>query len=565
MKRNLKQFTHSYRKKIKVLSVICCLLLSIMHLSSYVKATSGITSALSMANVLNQVSANSCSVNTDKNTVTLLKNIEISESLSITDGTIILDLNGQILKGNENTTFEPGIETIQVYNNANLTIIDNKETGKVIGGMGSSSETMDDDGYAGGDAIHVFDGILTIKDGIILGGDGGGGCTGGDAGNDITVDGGKVIINDGTFDAVIGQVGDTAGISGNGLNVKGGDVTITGGTFTGANSGNRSSAVVISAGTVSISGGTFSVEEYPYDWRPAIDAASIPSIIKGGYAAYDNSVPPAIIPNEKLSRATYIKVMPIVYTASFNLNGKPGIAPISQTIAHGSRLSAPDEPVAVGYTFGGWYQEKECINKWNFTTGTITANMTLYAKWDLSTYAITYELNGGSNAPSNPEAYTIESDDINLAIPSKKGFTFTGWTINGISTPQPDMIITKGSRGDKTFIANWTPNIYPVILDGNGGNGSSLTNYTYGKSIALPTDYTKSGYTFAGWYDNPQFNGAPVKIISADQDGSITFYALWVKDNATDTKDNSNIWFWALLALASAYVGGSSIKHKYAK
>ena len=76
----------------------------------------------------------------------------------------------------------------------------------------------------------------------------------------------------------------------------------------------------------------------------------------------------------------YIK--PITYTVAFNANGH-GTAPSAQSgIAAGGKVTEPNPaPTAASWTFGGWYEEQSCTSKWDFATDTVTADITLYAKW----------------------------------------------------------------------------------------------------------------------------------------------------------------------------------------
>ena len=71
---------------------------------------------------------------------------------------------------------------------------------------------------------------------------------------------------------------------------------------------------------------------------------------------------------------------PTTYTVTFNVQGH-GSAPASQTVAKNGKVTEPTAPTADGYSFGGWYKEAGCTNKWNFTSDTVTGNTTLYAKW----------------------------------------------------------------------------------------------------------------------------------------------------------------------------------------
>ena len=165
--------------------------------------------------------------------------------------------------------------------------------------------------------------------------------------------------------------------------------------------------------------------------------------------------------------------------------------------------------------------------------------MTLSAKWNAITYNITYSLNGGNLAEgiTNPKNYTIETASFTLNNPQKDGYTFTGWTGSNGTTPNTTVTISKGTTGDKEFIANWKANEYIVTFNPDEGtvNPSSKT-VTYNESYGqLPTPM-KTGYKFNGWYT--ELNGAGTKItdqsivtITANQ----TLYASWSVKSYTIT------------------------------
>ncbi len=69
------------------------------------------------------------------------------------------------------------------------------------------------------------------------------------------------------------------------------------------------------------------------------------------------------------------------YTVTFNPKGGDSVA--SQSIPYGGKVTEPSAPTFLNYTFDGWFKEFSCINVWNFTTDTVTANITLHAKWTL--------------------------------------------------------------------------------------------------------------------------------------------------------------------------------------
>lgn len=82
------------------------------------------------------------------------------------------------------------------------------------------------------------------------------------------------------------------------------------------------------------------------------------------------------------------------WTVSFNLKGH-GSAVDDVTVTKGGKISAPTAPTATGYTFGGWYKENALANAWNFASDTVTADITLFAKWTVIKYAVTITAGNG--------------------------------------------------------------------------------------------------------------------------------------------------------------------------
>lgn len=94
-------------------------------------------------------------------------------------------------------------------------------------------------------------------------------------------------------------------------------------------------------------------------------------------------------------------------------------------------LSKPTDPTKEGYTFEGWYKEKECINPWNFTTDKVTKDITLFPKWKKIenptpvVYTITFEVNGGT--PISAVKSLANNKLTEPTAPIKEGYTFEGW------------------------------------------------------------------------------------------------------------------------------------------
>ena len=78
-----------------------------------------------------------------------------------------------------------------------------------------------------------------------------------------------------------------------------------------------------------------------------------------------------------------------------------------------------------------------------------------------------------------------------------------------------------------TFTA--TPRTFDITLNTNGGtiNAGNVTSYTYGTGATLPTNVTKSGSEFGGWYDNEELTGDAVTEIGTTAFGNKEFWAKW--------------------------------------
>ena len=190
-------------------------------------------------------------------------------------------------------------------------------------------------------------------------------------------------------------------------------------------------------------------------------------------------------------------------TVQFNLKGH-GDAVTSQVVDYDGMAAEPAAPSAVGYTFGGWFKEQACVNRWNFATDHVTHHTTLYAKWTENAYSIAYNLNGGVETTSNPLSYTVEDADITLAAPVKTGYTFTGWTYEGQDEPVLSVKITKGSTGNKSFTAHWQIAQFTITFDTGGGTAVDPITQDYNTAVSWPSASPKKAkHIFIGWENLP--------------------------------------------------------------
>ena len=160
--------------------------------------------------------------------------------------------------------------------------------------------------------------------------------------------------------------------------------------------------------------------------------------------------------------------------------------------------------------------------------------------------AVTLDLGGGKLGNS--------SDAIQIIV--KTGSTFTAPMSDGMTRPDGDAgsffmwLDGNGNSyepGDSvpadvtTLTVRWTAPTYAVTLHANGGtiNSGNVTEYTYGVGATLPTDVTRTGYTFKGWYDNENLTGSPVTAISNTETGNKEYWAKWEINQYTITFDTA--------------------------
>ncbi|UED80504.1 InlB B-repeat-containing protein [Lysinibacillus sp. CD3-6] len=195
----------------------------------------------------------------------------------------------------------------------------------------------------------------------------------------------------------------------------------------------------------------------------------------------------------------YAKWKSLKYTVSFEVSG--GSAVPNQTVAHGEKATVPPAPTKVGYTFEGWYTDDEGTEQYDFTNNVVTANTTLYAKWEPVGYTVNFEVNGGSAVPSQSVAHGKKATVP--TTPTKVGYTFEGWYTDDEGTEQYDFtnnVITANT----TLYAKWEPVGYTVNFEVNGGSAVPSQSVAHGKKATVPTTPTKVGYTFEGWYTDDE-------------------------------------------------------------
>ena len=151
-------------------------------------------------------------------------------------------------------------------------------------------------------------------------------------------------------------------------------------------------------------------------------------------------------------------------------------------------------------------------------------DINLYEHCPAIVYNIDYDLDEGE--AENPETYTIESDNIAIARPTRTGYRFLGWTGTDLASYTLDVTIPAGSMNDRSYAAHWEHVNYTINFEENGGSTVSNIIKFYDEAIVAPNDPERLGYDFAGWYDNAELEGEPYVFATMPAD-NITLFADW--------------------------------------
>lgn len=144
------------------------------------------------------------------------------------------------------------------------------------------------------------------------------------------------------------------------------------------------------------------------------------------------------------------------YSISFDTNGGTSIEDAMYESAE--MTIKPTDPTKAGYEFLGWWDNSDLSGDEHVFGEMLEINITLYAKWKLAIYTITYSLLGGEwpSGANHPTRYTI-NDTFTVTNPIRDGFTFGGWVGGGIEVCTKPLVVSQMS-GDKEFMAIWTIN-----------------------------------------------------------------------------------------------------------
>lgn len=228
---------------------------------------------------------------------------------------------------------------------------------------------------------------------------------------------------------------------------------------------------------------------------------SAPVVTKEGFTftGWSPEVPDTVPATDSTYTAQWV---PTNFNITFDANGGEGGT--SASLPYGAAITAPLVS-RTGYTFAGWSP--------SVPVSVPAGGATYTAQWNINSYKITFNANGGTGGTSETYVYGAA---LTAPMVAKTGYTLTGW-LPALTATVP--------AADTTYTAQWSQNHYSIIFDAGGGTGGTSGSFIYGAAISAPT-VTRSGYTFTGWL--------PAVPATAPAENS-TYTAQWLVNSYTLT------------------------------
>ncbi len=187
--------------------------------------------------------------------------------------------------------------------------------------------------------------------------------------------------------------------------------------------------------------------------------------------------------------------------------------PLTEVVAYENRKSYTIEdevtfinPVRDGFTFVGWIEKDQSIvdadEDYRIEAGTV-GDKELVAVWHRNSYAIRYSLNDGRFESETAQSFMYDDkNEVRLASPVRDSYEFAGWIETTTKEIFFDVFTDTTIDRDVELEALWTPVVYSIEYDLNGGSMEGELNpstYTYETETFTLITPVRSGYRFTGW------------------------------------------------------------------
>ncbi|WP_238178037.1 InlB B-repeat-containing protein [Paenibacillus contaminans] len=215
----------------------------------------------------------------------------------------------------------------------------------------------------------------------------------------------------------------------------------------------------------------------------------------------------------------------IRYKVSFESNG--GGAVPEQNIAYNGYATEPADQVREGYTFGGWYSDSGLNTPFIFGATPITQQTTVYAKWTIDSYDLSYTAAANGSIEGQPvQSVEHGADGATVTAVPNEGYVFVQWSDGNTSAVRQDTNVKAGIQ----VTASFDIIRYKVSFEGNGGSAVPEQDIAYNGYATEPADQVREGYTFGGWYSDSDLN-TPFIFGATPITQQTTVYAKWTIDS----------------------------------
>ena len=200
------------------------------------------------------------------------------------------------------------------------------------------------------------------------------------------------------------------------------------------------------------------------------------------------------------------RYIPKTYEVKYDANGG-GNTPASQTKTEDVTLILTSTiPTRYGYTFRGWATTSTATTATYQAGGSYTANesVTLYAVWEIETYTVSFDANGGSGAPTSQTKKHGQNLILTVAIPTRPNHVFLGWATDSASKSvayAPGATYT--AEEDVTLYAVWQERNYDFSASGLTVTPNEIEQY--GKVTVK--------FRLDSWDRNLPYEGIPVEVL----------------------------------------------------
>lgn len=161
---------------------------------------------------------------------------------------------------------------------------------------------------------------------------------------------------------------------------------------------------------------------------------------------------------------------PLMHRVTFNMHGFGAQVPM-QLVAHQQTASEPEDPVALGYVFGGWYTDADYTEPYDFDTP-VTQDIEIHAKWNML-WPVTFDMQGHGEQVPMQKVEDGRFATRPLPDPAAEGYVFKGWYTDA-SCQTEYSFETLPVTAPTTIYARWTANV-TVTKVWEGGDETPVT------------------------------------------------------------------------------------------